>query len=429
MVIHRRLMLEEARRRGIVVTDKELDDAIASLRRRFDDLEGFGAWMKEQGLDDRSLFEAVRADMLTDRVWASLVAGVRISDGRGAAVLRRERRDLVIGEEVRLRIIAVKDEAAAEEILAALRKGESFRRLARQRSLGVRAAQGGDTGWVDSRTLPEPLRKPVQLLKPGDVGGPLQRGPGEFLVIGLEGRRPIRARSLAEARPEIERQLLPVGAAGSRTGVADGAGSEVEDRGLHGGRAQPRQPGSVRGDAMAIARCTVVGMALLAGVAAAAQAPALKDEQAKRSYALGMAVGNQLRSESVEVDSDLYRQGLKDALSGGKTLLTEAESRAALHRLQLELKRAPQRDKLAAAAAAGGIEVSFKLDPRVTKSLYMGERWVSGPAFSSASVPEGETITVEARARRPSAGAAGKIGPDMDRVRSRDGDDNAGAGR
>jgi hypothetical protein len=162
---------------------------------------------------------------------------------------------------------------------------------------------------------------------------------------------------------------------------------------------------------MAVARFTVVGMVLLAGVAAAAQSPALKDEQAKRSYALGMAVGNQLRSESVEVDSDLYRQGLKDALSGGKTLLTEAESRAALHRLQLELKRAPQRDKLAAAAAAGAIEVSFKLDPRVTKSLYMGERWVSGPAFSSASVPEGEAITVEARARRPRAGVAGKIGP------------------
>lgn len=208
-LIHRRLMLEEARRRRIVVTDDELDEAIASLRRRFDDLEGFGAWMKGQGLADGSLFETVRADMLTDRVWASLVAGVRISDGEAQRYYDARAEELIIGEEVRLRIIAVKDEAAAEEILAALRSGASFQRLARQRSLGVRAAQGGDTGWVDSRTLPEPLRKPVQLLKTGDVGGPLEKGPGEFFVVGLEGRRPIRARSLAEARPEIERRLLP----------------------------------------------------------------------------------------------------------------------------------------------------------------------------------------------------------------------------
>lgn len=84
------------------------------------------------------------------------------------------------------------------------------------------------------------------------------------------------------------------------------------------------------------------------------------------------------------------------------------------NRLQLEVKqrkRASQPEKLAAAAPAGGIQVSFKLDPRVTKSLYMGERWVSGPAFSSATVPEGEPITVEVRARPSGTGAAGKLRP------------------
>jgi parvulin-like peptidyl-prolyl isomerase len=165
--------------------------------------------MHGQGLTDRSLFETVRGDLLTDRVWASLVAGVRTSDEEAQRYYEAKAEELVIGEEVRLRIIAVKDEAAAEEILAALRKGASFQRLARQRSLGIRAAQGGDTGWVDSRRLPEPLQKPLQRLKPGDVAGPLEKGPGEFLVVGLEGRRPIRPRSLAEARPEIERRLLP----------------------------------------------------------------------------------------------------------------------------------------------------------------------------------------------------------------------------
>jgi parvulin-like peptidyl-prolyl isomerase len=46
-------------------------------------------------------------------------------------------------------------------------------------------------------------------LKPGEVGGPFEKGPGEFLIVGLQDRRPVRAESLAEARPEIERRLLP----------------------------------------------------------------------------------------------------------------------------------------------------------------------------------------------------------------------------
>jgi len=207
--IHHRLLVQEAVRRNIVIPPGELDKAIAALRRRFEDLESFGKWMKEQGLDDKALFDSIRADMMAARAWAQLADGVRITDAQATEYYASHKEDLAAGEEVRLRIIAVRDERAADDILASLKKGIPFGRLARQRSEGLRAVKGGDTGWVDSRTLAESLREAVSLLKPGDVGGPLERGSGEFLLVGLEGRRPIPARSLAEARAEIERRLLP----------------------------------------------------------------------------------------------------------------------------------------------------------------------------------------------------------------------------
>ena len=63
-----------------------------------------------------------------------------------------------------------------------------------------------------------------------------------------------------------------------------------------------------------------LGMALLAGVAAAQDTPALKNQKVKRSYALGMSLGNSLRKQSVELDLGLLIQGLKDALRSSKTL-------------------------------------------------------------------------------------------------------------
>jgi len=42
------------------------------------------------------------------------------------------------------------------------------------------------------------------------------------------------------------------------------------------------------------------------------------------------------------------------------------------------------------------IEISFKLDPRLTRSLYMGDRWVAPPTFSGTR-REGDTYTLEAR--------------------------------
>ena len=47
------------------------------------------------------------------------------------------------------------------------------------------------------------------------------------------------------------------------------------------------------------------------------------------------------------------------------------------------------------AAPPTDIKVSFKLDPRVTRGMYMGDRWISPPTY--ARIGEGKECTVEAR--------------------------------
>ena len=207
-LIWRRLLLQEADRRNFTVSEDELDQALTELRRRFESLESFGAWMKERDLDDRALLESIRADVLAMRVRAALTEGVEVSEEQVAGIYASHKEDLSIGEEVRLRIIVVKSEAAAREILTALREGVSFSRLARQRSLGLRAAQGGDTGWVNTQMLPPTLHRAVSILKPGEASSPLQRDTVEFLIIGLQARRPALAKNLDAARAVIERRLL-----------------------------------------------------------------------------------------------------------------------------------------------------------------------------------------------------------------------------
>jgi FKBP-type peptidyl-prolyl cis-trans isomerase FklB len=72
----------------------------------------------------------------------------------------------------------------------------------------------------------------------------------------------------------------------------------------------------------------------LSTVAAAQDAPALKTEKERLSYAMGMDLGKQLRSRSVDIDPAVFAKALEDALSGGKTLLTDAEAKAALAAFQ-----------------------------------------------------------------------------------------------
>ena len=83
----------------------------------------------------------------------------------------------------------------------------------------------------------------------------------------------------------------------------------------------------------------------------AAQAPSpFKTPTEKRSYALGVEYGSQLRSNSVEIDTDLFIKGFKDAILGGKTLLTEQDARAAVTELSAEQKRKMTEARTAEAA-------------------------------------------------------------------------------
>jgi FKBP-type peptidyl-prolyl cis-trans isomerase len=79
--------------------------------------------------------------------------------------------------------------------------------------------------------------------------------------------------------------------------------------------------------------------------------PELPTEKDKFSYALGMNLGNSLHRQSVPVDPDVLLRGMKDALAGGKTLLTEEETRAAITDMQNKLRKEAQ-EKAAVAGEA-----------------------------------------------------------------------------
>jgi peptidyl-prolyl cis-trans isomerase SurA len=206
-LIVRRLFLQEAARRGFTVPDQGLDRAVVDRRGRFKDAQAFQEWLAARGLDDKTLREDLRTEILMARVQAILVEGVRPTDQDIQAYYDTHKQELVTPEEFHLRIIAVNDRAVAEDTSAALLKGADISRLARERSTGFRANQGGDVGWVGPQFLPPFLWEAVQALKVGGTSPPLQ-GKERFYIIRVEARRPGRSLTMAEARPEIERRLL-----------------------------------------------------------------------------------------------------------------------------------------------------------------------------------------------------------------------------
>jgi FKBP-type peptidyl-prolyl cis-trans isomerase FklB len=76
----------------------------------------------------------------------------------------------------------------------------------------------------------------------------------------------------------------------------------------------------------------------------------LKTQKDKFSYALGMKMGENLHKQSVPVDPAILARGLRDALTGGKTQLTDEQAQAALAAVQNDIRQ-KQQEKMQEAAA------------------------------------------------------------------------------
>ncbi len=100
--------------------------------------------------------------------------------------------------------------------------------------------------------------------------------------------------------------------------------------------------------ALGIVTCSVRAQDAPATPAAPA---ALKTQKDKLSYAIGMEMGMGVKAQGLDVDPALISQGLKDAITGGTSLLSDDELKSVIAGLQDQMKQ-----KQAEALQAAGEE-------------------------------------------------------------------------
>ena len=81
----------------------------------------------------------------------------------------------------------------------------------------------------------------------------------------------------------------------------------------------------------------VLGILFFVSQVYAEEKMVLKNQKDKMSYIIGMDIGNNLKKQSIDVDPNILSKGIKDALAGGKPLLTEQEISETMAAFQKEM--------------------------------------------------------------------------------------------
>lgn len=221
-LIVRELLVQEARQRGIAVTDDELATARDRVVAGYKTREAFHRRMREAGFTEATFDDYLRQDLMAERALAALTALTTGSEPDAATVQQfydENRARFVMPEQVRARhiLIRVADGAAQEEreqarqrasaLAARIAAGDDFVALARHHS-GDEASrdQGGDLGLFPRGRMLPAFEAVAFELAPGELGGPVETRYGWHL-IRVEARLAAQAMPEAEALTLIRRQL------------------------------------------------------------------------------------------------------------------------------------------------------------------------------------------------------------------------------
>ena len=130
---------------------------------------------------------------------------------------RKHRAEFTAKEQVKLRMIMIPghadtgqsatQKALAEEVLGQLVGGADFEHIAQVYSEDGTRDVGGDWGWIERKTIAPPLEKIAFNMPIGRISNIIEYG-GNYYILKVDERQGGTTRSLAEARPDIEKKLL-----------------------------------------------------------------------------------------------------------------------------------------------------------------------------------------------------------------------------
>ncbi len=225
-LIDERLQLQEARRLGVTVSDKEIEEAIGRIAQQNNMSRAqIDRMLSDRGVSSPAFRDQVRASLawqkvMQRRIRREVVIGSEEVDAELERIQANIGKPEYLANEIFLAVDRPQQEAealrVAERLVQDIRRGASFTAVARQFSQSAGAANGGDLGWVRQGDLRDELDRALRALGPGQVSPPVRTADG-YHILYVRAQRVVGSKRVVEApapqpqpppRPNLERATV-----------------------------------------------------------------------------------------------------------------------------------------------------------------------------------------------------------------------------
>lgn len=216
-MIEQKLLEQEADKRGIRVSESEVDNAIANVMGKFNlTNEQMKEVLAKEHLTAAQFREQWRLQLLSQKVIAAKLQGqLAVTDDEIEEYYKKNYGAGERVDEVKIAHILITPDAAggeeqakqrAEEVAKLARSGEDFGKLAREYSNDtISSVKGGELGYFGRGDLVESLENAAYSTPVGDIAGPVESPAGYHVIKVLDKKT--NEGTLDDYREEIKQKL------------------------------------------------------------------------------------------------------------------------------------------------------------------------------------------------------------------------------
>jgi peptidyl-prolyl cis-trans isomerase C len=194
------LLQDDIAAAGIKVTDAEVNEQFAALKKNFPDDAAYKKTLEAQGMQEAELLRQLREKIAVQKyVTEKIVPQVQITDEAVKKFYDENQARMRKPERVHARHILIRTQPTdaeadkkkakdkAEALLARIKKGEDFAKLATENSddPGTKP-NGGDLSWITKGQTVEPFEKAAFALKANEVSPVVETEFGYHIIQSLE---------------------------------------------------------------------------------------------------------------------------------------------------------------------------------------------------------------------------------------------------
>ncbi len=221
-LIGQELLYQDAEKKGITVSEKDVTAQLAGIKKQFKDDAEYQNALKSQGITEKFLKSDIKMNIaLNSYIDKTFKPQVVITDKEDAAFYGSNPQYFSQPEKIRASHILIKvpkdaDAAAKaaarkkiEDVQKRLKKGEKFSDLARTVSEGPSSKNGGDLGYFGRGQMVKPFEDAAFALKKGEVSSIVETQFG-YHIIKLTDRKPAGLVPYDQVKKQIHDHLFQV---------------------------------------------------------------------------------------------------------------------------------------------------------------------------------------------------------------------------